>query len=123
MAEAALTLRRTWGWGGSTVPIGWPCKHVASHELFGCRSTMQGLLHTLLIGDDEAEVLESLRQLFQRTYRVLTAHGGDQAVKTLGSDDVHVILADERMPGMGGIELMNHARRLRPDAIRLLVTG
>jgi response regulator RpfG family c-di-GMP phosphodiesterase len=79
--------------------------------------------HTLLIVDDEVDVLESLRHLFHRTYRVLTANSGDQAVETLGRTDVHLILSDQRMPGMTGDVFLSHARRLNPDAIRMLFTG
>jgi signal transduction histidine kinase len=79
--------------------------------------------HTLLIVDDEVDVLESLRHLFHRTYRVLTASSGDQAVDLLGQQDVHLILSDQRMPGMTGDVFLAQARRLQPDAIRMLFTG
>jgi len=79
--------------------------------------------HTLLIVDDEVDVLESLRHLFHRTYRVLTANGGDEAVELLGRHEVHLILSDQRMPGMSGDKFLSHARRTQPDAIRLLFTG
>ena len=79
--------------------------------------------HTLLIVDDEEGVLESLRHQFHRSYRVLTAEGGHQALEILGREDVHLILSDQRMPGMSGDEFLGHARRLFPDAIRMLFTG
>jgi signal transduction histidine kinase len=79
--------------------------------------------HTLLIVDDEVDVLESLRHLFHRTYRVLTACGGDQAVEALGRAEVHLILSDQRMPGMAGDVFLSHARKIQPDAIRMLFTG
>jgi len=79
--------------------------------------------HTLLIVDDEEGVLESLRHQFHRSYRVLTAEGGRQALEILGREDVHLVLSDQRMPGMSGDEFLGHARRLFPDAIRMLFTG
>jgi signal transduction histidine kinase len=79
--------------------------------------------HTLLIVDDEVDVLESLRHLFHRAYRVLTASSGDQAVELLGQNEVHLILSDQRMPGMTGDAFLSEARRLQPDAIRMLFTG
>ncbi len=79
--------------------------------------------HTLLVVDDEIDVLESLRHLFHRTYRVLTAPSGPQALEILGSHEVHLILSDQRMPGMSGDVLLGHARRIQPDAIRMLFTG
>lgn len=79
--------------------------------------------HTLLVVDDEVDVLESLRHLFHRSYRVLTASSGDQALELLKKYDVHLILSDQRMPGMSGDVFLSHARRLQPDAIRMLFTG
>ncbi|MBY0397855.1 MAG: hybrid sensor histidine kinase/response regulator, partial [Thermoleophilia bacterium] len=79
--------------------------------------------HTLLIVDDEVDVLESLRHLFHRAYRVLTASDGGQALEILRSNDVHLILSDQRMPEMTGDVFLSHARRIRPDAIRMLFTG
>lgn len=79
--------------------------------------------HTLLVVDDEVDVLESLRHLFHRTYHVLTANSGTQALEILGREDVHMILSDQRMPGMSGDVLLGHARRIQPDAIRMLFTG
>lgn len=79
--------------------------------------------HTLLIVDDEVDVLESLRHLFHRTYRVLTASTGEQAVEVLHGTDVHLILSDQRMPGMSGDVFLSHARRIQPDAVRMLFTG
>jgi signal transduction histidine kinase len=79
--------------------------------------------HTLLIVDDERDVLDSLRHLFHRTCRVLTAEGGEAALAILAREDVHVILSDQRMPGMTGDALLGQARRLYPDVIRMLFTG
>jgi len=79
--------------------------------------------HTLLVVDDEVDVLESLRHLFHRTYRVLTASSGSQAVSILEQEEVHLVLSDQRMPGMTGDVLLSHARRIQPDAIRMLFTG
>jgi signal transduction histidine kinase len=84
---------------------------------------MQGRRHTLLVVDDEPDVLESLRHLFHRAYRVLTAESGTTAVDLLGTEDVHVILSDQRMPGMTGDAFLAQARHVRPDAVRMLFTG
>lgn len=78
---------------------------------------------TLLIVDDEPDVLDSLRHLFHRRYRVLTAEGGTEALGLLEAHEVQVLLSDQRMPGMTGDELLARARELRPETIRLLFTG
>ena len=79
--------------------------------------------HTLLVVDDEVDVLESLRHLFHRSYRVLIASSGAQAISILEHNEVHLILSDQRMPGMSGDVLLSHARKIQPDAIRMLFTG
>ncbi len=84
---------------------------------------MEQRRHTLLIVDDEVDVLESLRHQFHRTYRVLTAGSGGQAVSVLDTNEVQLILSDQRMPGMQGDSFLSQARRLQPDAIRMLFTG
>ncbi|OJW23913.1 MAG: hybrid sensor histidine kinase/response regulator [Planctomycetales bacterium 71-10] len=79
--------------------------------------------HTLLIVDDEVDVLESLRHQFHRAYRVLTAPNAREALGLMASNEVHLILSDQRMPGMSGDVLLAEARKLQPDAIRMLFTG
>jgi signal transduction histidine kinase len=79
--------------------------------------------HTLLIVDDEPDVLDSLRHQFHRSYRVLTQTSALEAVEILAHDEVDLILSDQRMPGMTGDQLLRRARELKPDAIRMLFTG
>ena len=79
--------------------------------------------HTLLIVDDEVDLLESLRFQFRSKYRVLTAGSGTQALSVLNEHEVHLILCDQRMPGMQGDAFLTQARRLQPDAIRMLFAG
>jgi signal transduction histidine kinase len=84
---------------------------------------METRRHTLLIVDDEPDVLDSLRHLFRRQNQVLCAGGGEEALELLKKNPVHLILSDQRMPGMSGDVLLSRARREYPDAIRLLFTG
>jgi signal transduction histidine kinase len=79
--------------------------------------------HTLLIVDDEVDVLDSLRHLFHRKYQVLTATSAQHALELLAQHDVHMILSDQRMPGMPGDAFLSEARRLYPDAVRMMFTG
>jgi signal transduction histidine kinase len=79
---------------------------------------------TIVVVDDEPEVLRSLHDLFRRHYRVLTFERAIEALETLATlDDVAVILSDQRMPGMSGVEFLDKARQILPDATRLLITG
>jgi signal transduction histidine kinase len=79
--------------------------------------------HTLLVVDDEVDVLDSLRHQFHRAYRVLTCASGKRAIELLEQENVELILTDQRMPGMSGDQVLREARRLKPDAIRMLFTG
>jgi signal transduction histidine kinase len=84
---------------------------------------MEPRCHTLLVVDDEADVLDSLRHLFHRDYTVLTATSGALALEHLDRSSVHLILSDQRMPGMTGDAFLTEARRRNPEAIRMMFTG
>src|SRR3954449_2970376 len=77
----------------------------------GGERLMDSRRHTLLVVDDEVDVLESLRHLFHRSYRVITASSGDQALDLIRKNDVHLILSDQRMPGMSGDVFLSHTRK------------
>ena len=79
--------------------------------------------HTLLIVDDEVDVLDSLRHQFHRSYRVLTHTSGNKPSRSLKKTRSSSILSDQRMPGMTGDQFLRRARGLKPDAIRMLFTG
>jgi DNA-binding NtrC family response regulator len=77
----------------------------------------------VLFVDDEPRVLTTMRMLFRSQYEVLVADGGQSALELLKTQPVDVIVSDQRMPGMTGIELLRAARELNPSAMRILLTG
>ncbi len=77
----------------------------------------------VLFVDDEPRVLFSLKAIFRDCYEVTTAASGQAAMEVLRILDVDVVVSDQRMPGMTGIEVLRCARQLRPRAIRILLTG
>ncbi len=78
----------------------------------------------ILIVDDEVEVLHSLSDLFRFEYRVTICTSGAEAIEKLESGESYaVIVTDQRMPGMTGVDLLGEAMRIQPDATRLLLTG
>ncbi len=79
--------------------------------------------HTLLVVDDEAGVVQSLQDLLRREYRVLGATRARDGLRLLHEQPVHVVMTDQRMPEMSGVDFLRSARRDRPNAIRLLFTG
>lgn len=79
---------------------------------------------TLLVVDDEVDNVDALERLFRRKYNVLKATSGSEAITLLKSNpQVAVILSDQRMPKMTGVEFLKKSIKSHPDAIRLLLTG
>lgn len=79
---------------------------------------------TVLFVDDEERIVKLLKLMFQDKYRVLTATSGQQALEIIASNGhVDVVVSDQRMPQMTGIELLAEVRKASPDAIRVLLTG
>ncbi|HHJ51861.1 MAG TPA: sigma-54-dependent Fis family transcriptional regulator [Caldithrix abyssi] len=78
---------------------------------------------TLLIVDDQIEILNALQRLFRKDFRVLVAESGKQALKLLSENEVAVILCDQRMPEMDGVTFLSLAKEQQPDAVRLMITG
>ncbi len=82
------------------------------------------LKHKVLIVDDEASVLSSLRRLLRREpYDLIMAGSGEEALRLLEEQPVRVVISDQRMPGMTGIELLREVRRRWPDTIRVILSG
>ncbi len=77
----------------------------------------------VLFVDDEPRVLTTMRMLFRNQYEVFFSDSGAQALELLKSQHIDVIVSDQRMPGMTGIELLRQARELKPNAMRVLLTG
>jgi signal transduction histidine kinase len=79
---------------------------------------------TILVVDDEPEVLHSVHDLLRINYQVVTCTGGTEAIERLRADpEVSVILSDQRMPGMTGVQVLHQAQAIRPEATRLLFTA
>lgn len=80
-------------------------------------------LPTLLFVDDEQEIAASLADLFRRNYHVVTATSADEALLLLKQHTVSVIVADQRMPGKTGSELLAETCMIDSDIVRILLTG
>lgn len=79
--------------------------------------------HKLLIVDDELANLRLLKRLFRDEYDCLTASSGEEAIELLSQHDVAILITDQRMPRMSGIELLTRTAELRPHMARILLTG
>lgn len=78
---------------------------------------------TILYVDDEENNLYSFKATFRMKYKVLIALSGDEALKIMQSQPVHIIITDQRMPNMTGVEFLEKVIEIFPDPIRILLTG
>lgn len=79
--------------------------------------------HTVLVVDDEPDVCDSVHDLLRKEFRVLKATGAAEGARLLGTEEVHIIMTDQRMPNVTGVELLACASNYRPRAVRMLFTG
>ncbi len=77
----------------------------------------------VLFVDDEERVLNALSYLFRDFYEVEVANGGALALEKLQARRFHVLVSDQRMPEMPGVELLRQAKGIAPGTVRLLLTG
>src|ERR1051325_8743487 len=81
---------------------------------------------TILLVDDEPEIVSSLKTAIERSIprvRVLTASDGDAGLRVLDHERVDVIMSDQRMPGMLGIDFLSEARKRAPGVARVMLTA
>lgn len=78
---------------------------------------------TLLVIDDEPDILDAIRRLFRKRYRVLVAQSVREGHAILEREEVQVVLADQRLPRSSGIEFFASIRHTHPDITRVLFTG
>jgi DNA-binding NtrC family response regulator len=77
----------------------------------------------ILLVDDEPLVLQSLSATFRRQYNIFTATNGKDAIEIVRQNHIHVVLSDQRMPGMLGHEVLRVIKTISPSTIRILLTG
>ncbi|MDB5350948.1 MAG: response regulator with CheY-like receiver, AAA-type ATPase, and DNA-binding domain [Planctomycetota bacterium] len=79
--------------------------------------------HCLLVVDDEADVCDSVNDLLRREFRVLKATSAQEGFRLMQEEEVHIIMTDQRMPRITGVELLATVKARNPNAIRMLFTG
>lgn len=77
----------------------------------------------VLYVDDEMDNLTSFKATFRRNFNITTAESAEEAMKILERENIHVILSDQRMPKMTGIEFFESIQNIFPTPIRILMTG
>ena len=77
----------------------------------------------LLIIDDDERILAALKSIFRQRYHVFTTTDGNKALDFITRYHMHVIISDQRMPIMLGVELLRQSREISPRSVRILLTG
>ena len=80
-------------------------------------------LPTILVLDDEPRSLETLQRILEDDFDVMTASTVDEAERVLGQEWVQIILCDQRMPEITGVEFLKQVREKWPDVIRMIISG
>jgi response regulator RpfG family c-di-GMP phosphodiesterase len=79
--------------------------------------------YSVLLVDDEPDILFSLKGLLRLEFELFTAESGREALEILASRPIQVVMTDQRMPEMTGVELLGQVKLRYPDAIRIVFTG
>ncbi|EWH02856.1 response regulator [Halomonas sp. BC04] len=99
-------------------------EHQATQRLQQARHNGAESSQTLLLLDDEANILRALTRTLRRDgYRILTAETAQQAFELLATEEVQVIISDQRMPGMSGTEFLGRVTELYPQTLQIVVSG
>ncbi|MCB1208458.1 MAG: response regulator [Verrucomicrobiales bacterium] len=82
---------------------------------------------TVMLVDDEEKNLDAISMVLQKDYNLILAHDGVEALEKISSlppgQDIHLIIADQRMPRLTGVGLFSQTKEILPDAVRILLTG
>src|SRR5437870_13897978 len=76
-----------------------------------------------MLVDDEPDILRAFTFNYGDDFEVLTAGSGAQGLSLLETHEPAVIVADQRMPAMSGTEFLERSMAVRPDAVRIILTG
>ncbi len=78
----------------------------------------------ILFVDDEPSILGAIKRVFRRSsYTVLTANTAEKALELIHSTPISVLVSDYTMPGQTGAELLETAKKVRPDMTRIILSG
>lgn len=83
---------------------------------------MSDKIHVLYI-DDEDNNLKSFRATLRKDFKIFTAIDAEEGLRIAQEEEIHVVIADQRMPGLTGTEFFERMVKINPDPIRILLTG
>ena len=87
------------------------------------KNTTQRKKPKVLFVDDEERILNTMKALFRRQYDTTTTTDGYHALELLKQDHFQLLVSDQRMPIMAGVDLLREAKEVSPDTMRILLTG
>jgi response regulator RpfG family c-di-GMP phosphodiesterase len=79
--------------------------------------------YCLLVVDDEPDVCDSVHDLLRREFRVLKADSAEVGYRIMQQEEVHIVMTDQRMPDITGVQLLSKVKARHPHAVRMLFTG
>jgi len=79
--------------------------------------------HRLLIVDDEPDMLDFMERVFRSQYEVVRASSGEEALRLLGQKKFAVVITDQKMPQMTGVELLERIGQRLPYLVKVLLSG
>lgn len=79
-------------------------------------------VYNVLYVDDEENNLNSFRAALRRSYNIFTALSGEEGMNVIKENDIHVVVTDQRMPNMTGVQFLQHIPN-DFDSIRIILTG
>lgn len=80
-------------------------------------------VQNLLIIDDEIDILKALERLFRRKYNVFSTTSPQEALRIMEREEIQVVISDQRMPGMTGVDFFTRIKDMYPDTMKLILTG
>ena len=82
------------------------------------------MVETVLFVDDEEYVLNAIARIFiGSAWRILRASNAEEALLIIGKEEIAVLVSDNLMPGIKGVELLSRAKFISPDTVKILMTG
>ncbi len=106
---------------GGAMPAQDPTQPVTGDSAISLDSSVRKA--RLLLVDDEERILTALKSLFRDRYHVFTTTDGNKALDFIRKYFMHVIISDQRMPAMLGVDLLRQSREISPRSVRVLLTG
>lgn len=78
---------------------------------------------TILYVDDDNCLLENFKSMFKSNYEIITTNNPEVALEILNKQEVQIIISDQKMPHMTGVELFNQIKDTHPNPIKIILTG